>query len=729
MTKTDDSKSAHGTTGLPERELRVLAVVTDTLKQHHRRIGTTERLEKSVAEIIAGAITQADHKAVAASLTPLVVNCIRQEIRNSRQDIIESLYPMVGRLISAYAAHASRELIYQADRRLEGILTGRFARLRLKSWVQGIPYRELALREAQGLRATDLLLIRRGTGELIEQWHAEPDRPLGADRGNLFSAMLSAITEFADQAMSADQGGLRELDLGSSRVFLRTTPGFIFAVRCLGKGGREIEKRLDRALLSFMQANTAALQNQPAGRGQPADLLPELARMLNDELAPRPGEYGARERGPVFAVGVAALAILIGLGSVGNYAWQRAEAAEVEQIVRDVVSRQNTLSGFPIDIDVPIGANRVVLSGTAPTTQAVEQLVSVLGQTLGSVEIVTNIVLDPVFAVLSQTRQTVARLARHLLGAQQTLSEPVIAQLQDVLRATVSQPMLRQAGAQLSATVGVLNDLSGDLTKLGENLKQVRETLGPRAGTQVAGAVTSNLRELQDRLLLVERLSADATSLVPGILSQAGELDVERPLLRGDLEAISALRREVRLLSTSLLETIAAAGPSVKQESAGLPGELRGLLVPRLSLDTPPQEFVGLDESGIDWRNVELPRTNFLENWRPAMLSTRRRDAPGALVDGTKISITPLLIMPGLGRVDLSGFADGMADRPLTGAVTGTISSTPELVGSTLSATGEIAGGVTSETLGAAGEIVGTTKDALGATTSGVLDLLRREPK
>jgi len=128
-------------------EYENLAALSATVRQHHQRIGTADRLEDSVSQVISGALEKADRRDLAESLSPLVVNCIRRELRNSRGDIVEGLYPMVGRLISAYAAYTSREFRYQADRRLESILTGRFIRLRVKSWVQGIPYKELALRE------------------------------------------------------------------------------------------------------------------------------------------------------------------------------------------------------------------------------------------------------------------------------------------------------------------------------------------------------------------------------------------------------------------------------------------------------------------------------------------------------------------------------------------------------------------------------------------------------
>jgi len=98
-------------------------------------------------------------------------------------------------------------------------------RLRVKSWIEGIPYKELALREAFGLTVHDLLLIERRTGECLDRWHASPDRPMGAENDRLFTSMLSAIAEFSREALKDDKGELREMDFGGSRVFLRGETG------------------------------------------------------------------------------------------------------------------------------------------------------------------------------------------------------------------------------------------------------------------------------------------------------------------------------------------------------------------------------------------------------------------------------------------------------------------------------------------------------------------------
>jgi hypothetical protein len=162
MSDMDGEGTKGNQSALTYKERKLLASLTSAVKRHHDAIGTKSSLERTVSEVVAGAIAKADpadRDKLANTLTPAIVNCVRQEIRNSRHEMVESLYPMMGRLMSAYAANASKELVHRVDRRLESVLTGRYLRLRIKSWIEGIPYKELALREAFGLTVHDMLLI------------------------------------------------------------------------------------------------------------------------------------------------------------------------------------------------------------------------------------------------------------------------------------------------------------------------------------------------------------------------------------------------------------------------------------------------------------------------------------------------------------------------------------------------------------------------------------------
>ena len=121
---------ANSATRTERSEREKITVQVDELLQ---RAGTTERFEKSVAGVLDGALRQAEverHQELAAAMAPLVVRTVKTEIRNSRDELVEALYPMTGRMVQAYVASAMKDLANDINRRLE---QNAFM-LRLRSW-------------------------------------------------------------------------------------------------------------------------------------------------------------------------------------------------------------------------------------------------------------------------------------------------------------------------------------------------------------------------------------------------------------------------------------------------------------------------------------------------------------------------------------------------------------------------------------------------------------------
>ncbi|MDZ4790829.1 MAG: hypothetical protein SGJ17_06390 [Hyphomicrobiales bacterium] len=244
-------------------ERRLLSEVQQLVTRHDERIGTDDRLQQSVSHIIALALRDVQikqHEQLAATISPLVMAGVKREILNSRNDLIDAMHPMMGSMMSAYVTNGLRDFLHQTDRRLESGLSPRRWRLRIKSALTGVPVHELVLRERNLVKVVDILLLKRGSGVLVDRGQAEPDEA-GAPSQNpaLQSGMPSAITDFAREAFSDGKSELRTLDIGSARIFLRSSPAYLVAVRCVGQTSSGAEKKIDRAVLRAFEDYSDAL--------------------------------------------------------------------------------------------------------------------------------------------------------------------------------------------------------------------------------------------------------------------------------------------------------------------------------------------------------------------------------------------------------------------------------------------------------------------------------------
>ena len=139
--------------------MKSLRQQVDALDQ---RLGTKERLEAATADILVNAFRDAEHRQhreLSRAVAPVVVAAIQSEIRNSRDMMVEALYPITGRLVAAAVADAFRNLVTSINERVDTMMSMHLWKLRLRSWITRRPLSELLLAEATRPQIRRILLL------------------------------------------------------------------------------------------------------------------------------------------------------------------------------------------------------------------------------------------------------------------------------------------------------------------------------------------------------------------------------------------------------------------------------------------------------------------------------------------------------------------------------------------------------------------------------------------
>lgn len=165
-----------------------------------------------------------DKSALAAAVAPILGEAIRQQIQDSREEIIDALYPVIGQIVMRAVTEAMRELARSIDEKLQAATDMQRISRRLRSLLTGVPAAELALRESMPILVQEIYLIHRESGLLL--WYAARTPDNNAD-SDLISGMLTAIREFAEQVMgggdSRSRGSaahLHQLQFGNRELIL-----------------------------------------------------------------------------------------------------------------------------------------------------------------------------------------------------------------------------------------------------------------------------------------------------------------------------------------------------------------------------------------------------------------------------------------------------------------------------------------------------------------------------
>lgn len=193
----------------------------------------SERLIGELAKALKRA-ERNDPKAVARAISPAVVQSIRREIVNSREDMVEALYPITGRMVRAAVRDAFSSLIADLNKRLDALTSPALLKAHAKSIVLRKPASSFLIADsADQLSLKRGLLIDRQSGTLVHSWKSEGDTD-NSDESSLVSSMFAAISTFTAENYDGPDAELRTLDLNGRHVALRHSARHMLVVEHIG---------------------------------------------------------------------------------------------------------------------------------------------------------------------------------------------------------------------------------------------------------------------------------------------------------------------------------------------------------------------------------------------------------------------------------------------------------------------------------------------------------------
>ena len=538
--QTSDGQVARLKSLLFDEEQQALAQVRQMVGDHHARIGTDKRFQHSVAEIIANALRDAEvthHRDLAAAISPVVVAGIRREIANSRDEMVDALYPILGRLVSAYVSSTVREFMDGANTQLESRLSARRLRLRIKSLVTGRPYGELLLASTQRFQLKEILLIRRNSGILLDRWQADPFADEDAESGgdSLVSGLLTAIMDFAEEAFDDEASQLRTLDIGTGRIYLRATPAFLLALICVGQETRQFRTRLDKELFRILEeyADVVSAPDPAEDKPRLRAILPTLAERLSTVV-------DEEKRKPVLAIGLLGLIAALVAGAIGWSTWKGSQVAELQADVERVIAEQPGLTGYPLTVQVAPDRTKVSVTGLAPSPAAGATLTGAVEQSIRPIPLETQLAYVPSTESLQNALAELADIAGKLSALEPALAATAsaqgLAEVSERVQAISSQLAGIESKLLQTPSSSTVEMLAASVRDLSQRLDDPRRILRQWTETHAIffGEETEfrSPAQAQQRLETLSRLvmATDASLRVIGYTGETGGIGQNRRL-------------------------------------------------------------------------------------------------------------------------------------------------------------------------------------------------------
>jgi outer membrane protein OmpA-like peptidoglycan-associated protein len=514
----------------PEDEIKrlLLAAELDLLERLRQRcehletrVGDDPSMRESLRGVILEVLRDAgvrDHDRLAKVLAPLVLTSMREEIRNSRDLMVDALYPITGRLVAAAVSNAFRELMETLNEKLDDSFSLERWKIRLRAKATGQSEAELQLQRSPPFEIEDLLLIHRRTGLLIARARDENNAGEGVD-SDLVGGMLTAIMAFSRDAMGDDGSSeLRSLSLEGSDLFLRASPAVILAVKAHGPAPRAFQGALEDLFCGFLENWGEFLRDYDGAATEEATrgLIIDLRERFDALETSRRQNFRGRSYA---AHAVLASLLLVVLAWGGYVAYQSWRIADIEATARQVVAAEPAVQGYPIELRYDVDAARLRVEGLVSNVEARDALDRALAMALTGVqsELRLNFLPRGDLERLATGYQEIAGRLDALEAAALRLNSSFAGMAASIDGQT---EVLRQRTGNLE---GLANGLGGTVDALSERLVTRLDRLEQKTGSleQRAGSFERSLdalsKSLDTQFSQFERKAKDLEGLTGGL--------------------------------------------------------------------------------------------------------------------------------------------------------------------------------------------------------------------
>lgn len=357
-------------------ELELLDRVRDRMAVLNSRVGDDPALIESVQRVLVDVLRQSgvsDHDRVAAAIAPLVLETVRREIRNSRQALLEALYPVAGQLVQAAVAQAMRQVAVTVARPVDSVFSPSMWSARFTAWRTGQSVGDVILARSQTFFVERMLLIHRPMGLLIADSGGEEDA-----EGQQLAAMLSLTQTYARDAFAGrTDAAVRGIAFSDRELHLATSVTSLLAIKTRGIAPDDLETRLQAALMEISSrwSDTLLDFDGALSVGDRAALDADLVLAIEGIAGFTPDAPPKRK--PVAGLVIVGLAVL---GIAGWLAYSGLQGWRDRQVESDAAALVDTAEwqGYPVTFDFDRSENRLHAEGLAPNATAATRLKSEL---------------------------------------------------------------------------------------------------------------------------------------------------------------------------------------------------------------------------------------------------------------------------------------------------------------------------------------------------------------
>lgn len=209
-------------------------------------INTRQRLQQKVDPIIDEKLNYV-REHFPELYGPALTQAIKKQIRDSRDEVIDALYPIMGKLIKKYIVVELSALSEKIDQQLEQAFSWEMWVARVRAWISGESLGKEIIAQAMAPTVEEVFVIEQHSSILLGSY----SRQNIMDQ-DMIAGMLTAIKGFVKEAFIKEQQNLEVIEYETYQILIKNFQTFYIAITVSGVVSPSFKQQLDDQVLEFV---------------------------------------------------------------------------------------------------------------------------------------------------------------------------------------------------------------------------------------------------------------------------------------------------------------------------------------------------------------------------------------------------------------------------------------------------------------------------------------------
>ncbi len=225
---------------------RRLETITETLDKK-------ENLSKKIDPLIDKKLEEFVAK-IPDTLGPTITKALEEQIANSKDQVVEALYPIMGRMIKRYIQNEIKLLSENMNKKVNDTFSFASLKRKLKAMATGVKESDLILSELDAPLVNEVFIIQKGSGILL----GNLSNTETVDK-DMISGMLTAIKSFVEDAFEGGNQNLEAIEYELYTIQIQNFHSYYAAVVVSGTYTRSFESKLEDKLFKLSKRLTSRI--------------------------------------------------------------------------------------------------------------------------------------------------------------------------------------------------------------------------------------------------------------------------------------------------------------------------------------------------------------------------------------------------------------------------------------------------------------------------------------